>query len=430
VDRARGASPATQVLTIALVLAVCVAVAAAVQALPHASAGGPAFQVGVTHGEQSADGWNPTASVERARTVLKAVAPLQNQSLMGWGALNPEPSPGTWDWSSLDARIQLITATGARPVLTLCCAPDWMKGGPAGSTDWTRLGVAPTPDHYADFARLAAAAAQRYPQVRDFLVWNELKGFYDAARDDWDVAAYTDLYNQVYRAVKRVRPDARIGGPYVVFDSWSSASTSSHPSTVHGPWGVLDQRPLDVVTYWLKHAVGADFIAVDAVTSTRDRGLITTDFASVAKLAAVTHWVRSRTRLPIWWAEIYANASGATGSADPRAAAVLTDALVTVAQAGASVALIWQPQESPNLRSPALFTSTASTDGGRALPLVGMLDHLEGPLADDPRSITMSTDRAGSRWSLATAGSRISWSLTSGLSVQDTAPGAPPQAGG
>src|SRR4051812_22526294 len=205
--------------------AVCLALSSVFGAVDLLTVGGPempGLTVGVTHTQNSADSWGAPSAVARARGVLESVAPVQNQHLMGWGAMNPEPSPGVFNFDSLDRRVEMITATGAEPVLTLCCAPDWMTGGEAGSTDWSRLGKAPTPDHYDDFAALAQAAAVRYPAVRRFMVWNEMKGFYDSERNRWDTASYTDLYNHVYQAVKQVRPDALVGGPYVVFDTWSS----------------------------------------------------------------------------------------------------------------------------------------------------------------------------------------------------------------
>ncbi len=77
-----------------------------------------------------------------------------------------------------------------------------MKGGTPGQTDWDRLTAAPLPKHYPDFAALSAVSAHRYPDVRHFMVWNEFKGFFDEENNRWDAEAYTELYNQVYEAVK------------------------------------------------------------------------------------------------------------------------------------------------------------------------------------------------------------------------------------
>ena len=376
----------------------------------------PGLTVGVTHTERSADRWNASPAVDRALGVLADVAPMQNQHLMGWGAGNPEPSPGQFDFASLDRRIRLISATGATPVLTLCCAPDWMKGGVAGSTDWDRIEEAPDPGHFQDFADLAARAAERYPEVRHFVVWNELKGFYDRSRNEWDAAAYTDLYNRVYRAVKGVRPDALVGGPYVVFDSWASDDAGGHPSTVRGVWGVLDQRPLDVVDYWLTHAAGADFIAVDAPTRTRDKGLTTTDFEATGKLAAITEWVRERTELPIWWVEISADCSAcAATSGSARRAVVMLDALVAVARAGASTAFLWGAQGSENGETAALFSDTADATGGEPLPLARLLAPLREQLQQDPSKVVTSWQPTTSTWKLSTPDWSVSWSPDTGL---------------
>jgi hypothetical protein len=336
---------------------------------------------------------------------------------MGWGALNPEPSPGAHEWGSLDRRMEGIVDMGAEPVLTLCCAPDWMKGGAPGATDWGQLEVAPTPEHYDDFARLAQEAALRYPEVRHFIVWNELKGFYDSENNEWDAAGYTDLYNRVYTAVKEVRPDALIGGPYVVVDSWSEEAGTEYASAeVRGPWGVLDRRPLAVIDYWLENAVGADFIAVDGGTGTRDRGLVTSDFASTEKFAAVTEWLRSRTDLPVWWTEVYAETSDSElGPGDARRAAVMAQALVSMARAGASVVLLWQPEASDNFKSAALYTDTTTADGGQPLPLVSLLRSISGPLREDPRQLVGEWDPTASLYTLTTPDGALTWSPTDGL---------------
>ena len=226
------------------------------------------LQLGVTHTRKSLDPHHPDGARDRGLAILEDGAVWQNHHLMGFGTLNPQPAPGEYDWESLDRRMRLTEDTGARTVLTLCCAPDWMKGGAPGATDWSRLEDDPLPAHFADFAALAAAAVQRYPQVERVLVWNELKGFYRSDLNRWDQEGYTALYNEVYRAVKAARPDVKVGGPYVVLSSLDAGRPNA--SDLRGPWGAIDSRALAVVDHWLAHKAGADFVAVDGNTKTRE----------------------------------------------------------------------------------------------------------------------------------------------------------------
>src|SRR5262249_5447029 len=146
------------------------------------------------------------------KRLLQSALTYQNVPIMGWGSENPEPSPGSYNWSSLDARVQFMRVTHATKMLTLCCAPTWMFDSSwIGKTDWSRLETAPTLDHYADFAELAQQVALRYKDVVFFQVWNELKGFYGDKLNRWNYEEYTLLYNMVYDAIKAVRPDAKIG---------------------------------------------------------------------------------------------------------------------------------------------------------------------------------------------------------------------------
>lgn len=327
------------------------------------------LELGVTHTQDSLDGEEPPESRERGVAVLTdSGAVWQNHHLMGFGTLNPEPSPGGYDWDSLDRRMQLTQDTGGRTALTLCCAPDWMKGGAPGQTDWSRLEEAPKPENFADFANLAAAAVQRYPQVERVLVWNELKGFYNDGENRWDYEGYTDLYNQVYTAVKAVRPEVQVGGPYAVLTSLGPGSPDA--SDVRGPWGVADRRALDIVEYWLAHNVGADFIAVDGATATRDGAVPESVETGAQKFADLTRWIRERTPLAIWWAEFYPDVP-AGAPAGPQSSASAAAALATVAayaRSGASVALLWGPQ-GHGLEFSALWTDSTQPDGGRPTPL-------------------------------------------------------------
>jgi hypothetical protein len=342
------------------------------------------FSVGVTHGQYSIDDWGDDESARlSARSVLTAVSTYQNQHLFGWGTLNPEPSPGVFDWSSLDRRMRLIRATGGTPVLTLCCAPDWMKGGRPGQTDWDRLTAAPDREHYDDFAALAVAAARRYRDVRHFLVWNEMKGFWDDTANRWDYQSYTALYNTVYDALKAAVPGVLVGGPYVVVDVWADALAGGRPAPLSGECGTVDQRSLDVLEYWLKNKHGADFVALDGGTVPRDAGSMASVTAASAVFGAITRWLRKRTSLPVWWSELHVGKEDL--SRQPQLVATTVAALLHLADQHAAVALLWQPQDvaaAGDPRAPALWSSTLATGGGQPLPLAEPVARMQELLAD------------------------------------------------
>ncbi len=325
---------------------------------------------GMTHTQYSADDGEPQA-MRNAQHALAAQPLIQNQHIMGWGVGNPEPAPDVYDFSDLDDRMALIRRSGGTPVITLCCAPDWMKGGQPGETDWSKLEEAPLPKHYDEFAELAATVARRYPQVRHFIVWNEMKGFFDEEHNRWNYEGYTKLYNLVYDALKAVDPAIRVGGPYVVIDSHSPGQ-GGYPSMLRGPWGSVDQRSLDVINYWLEHKHGADFLVVDSSTYTRDGELIPDEFAATGKLSAVGRWLRPRTDLPVWWGEWYVEPDGSRWSEKHRLA-VQAVAMMELVEGGATTALYWNPQRPRGDCPGCLWTPTLSNDGGQPLPMLSLL---------------------------------------------------------
>ncbi|MFI9836470.1 xylan 1,4-beta-xylosidase [Nonomuraea sp. NPDC051941] len=295
---------------------------------------------GVTHTQYSADN-EPPQVVEEARGVLGRVPMLQNQHIMGWGVGNPEPSPGQFNFRDLDRRLKFMASSRAVPVITLCCAPDWMKGGQAGRTDWSKNHtVAPKREHFDDYAKLAATVAKQYPTVKHYMVWNEFKGFWDPSTNRWDAEGYTELYNKVYAALKKVNKDIQVGGPYIPIESNSKGG----PSELSGPWGTVDQRALDAITYWLEHKKGADFVVVDGASMTNDRGNVPDDFAAQAKFAAITTWLRQQSKdLPVWWAEWYVEPEN-SGWSEAKRTAVQATALMEFAKSGVTTALYWNPQ--------------------------------------------------------------------------------------
>lgn len=296
---------------------------------------------GFTHTQFSVDA---DQAPVRSRTDLARQHVVQDTAIMGWGADNPEPAPGQFSFGSLDKRMKAIRATHGTPVITLCCSPDWMKGGAAGQTDWSKLETAPAPQHYDDYARLAAEVARRYPYVKYYVVWNEFKGFFDNARNRWGYENYTAFYNKVYSALKSVNPDLKVGGPYLAMNS--NAPSDPDRSAVRGPWGSLDQRVIDAVRYWMKNKKGADFLAVDGWSLPEQRNSPMDEFAALSKFSAVTAWLRGLgSGLPVWWAEWYVEPPG-SGWTDEHRGAVQAAAMMEFVRGGASTALYWSPQTS------------------------------------------------------------------------------------
>ncbi|MFF9329266.1 xylan 1,4-beta-xylosidase [Streptomyces sp. NPDC014776] len=356
---------------------------AKVHGTPARPTGRPVPDVGwgFTHTQFSADQGSPSA-VSRVEDRLKESRLPQNQALMGWGADNPEPVEGRYDFGAFDRRVDFMRASGATPVITLCCAPDWMKGGTPGAdrTDWSRtaLETAPRPEHYADFAALAATVARRYPDVRHYLVWNEFKGFWNDRRARWDHEGYTRLYNLVYAALKKVDPDIMVGGPYLVMDSLDPRAAEAS-ATFRGPWGAMDQRVLDAFTYWNRHKAGADFVVVDGSSYTNDDELLPDAFAATDKFTAVSRWVRQQTGgLPLWWAEYYVEPADGNDERkawpEQRRVAVQAAGMIALARGGASSAFYWNPEKEQGTACPGcLWTPTGTESGGAALPLYDLL---------------------------------------------------------
>ncbi|MGI5467908.1 GH39 family glycosyl hydrolase [Streptomyces sp. CA-132043] len=351
---------------------------------------------GFTHTEFSADRGEPAAEVAADRLLTDDPMP-QNQHIMGWGARNPEPSPGRYDFHDLDRRLALMRSTGGTPVLTLCCSPDWMKGGKAGKTDWGELEKAPDADHYEDFAKLAGKIAKRYPEVRHFIVWNELKGFFDEDRNRWDHEGYTRLYNLVYKELKKVDPAIQVGGPYIVMDSYRPGE-DSYASDLAGDWGSVDQRVLDAISYWNEHKAGADFLAVDGSSYTRDNSYAPDEFGATKKFGDVTRWLREETGLPVWWTEWYVEVADENddrhGWSESHRTAVQATAMMEMAEAGVATALYWNPQNEDADCPGCLWRSTELDDGGAELPMMKLLARFgrEFPPGTEFRSVAVAPD--------------------------------------
>ncbi len=320
--------------------------------------------VGHTHTQRSLERDGDAAAIASGRALLSQAVDIQNQHLYGWGTLNPNPSPGVYDWGSLDRRVQLMRDTGGTPVITLCCAPDWMTE--LGTETTTYANRPPTARHYADFADLARRAAERYPDVRHFVVWNEMKGFWNAGSGQWDYVAYTNMYNAVHDALKAVDPAIQVGGPYLVIES-----TGSNPN---GGW--VTQMPVTrrnevVLEYWLEHGNGADFVAIDRKVKdyhdTRRYSPAET-MALTANFDTVARQVGDMTGLPVWFIEQHV--VGQRGGPVHFQAAGIASMLYHQLNGGAVATVGWKPEQAQpqGTVQENLFTSTQVAGGGQRLP--------------------------------------------------------------
>lgn len=285
--------------------------------------------------------------------LLNSTVNYVNLSLGVNGTTDPEPEPGVFDWTSLDARMDQVAPLGSSVVMRVFDAPPWMSAR-------AKSKAAVLPRYYQAFADLVVDVARRYPQIHYFMVWNELMG-YRGNPSQWNFRGYTNLYNVVYRALKAYNPDLQVGGPYAPFPP---ATDKSMKSNMTGPWGTLDQNSLDTVTYWLQHKAGADFLVVDGRTAAPD-AIPSQPAAATELFSAVDRWLEQQTSLPIWWAEWYAR-SPELGSKEWNA--VSAYALLQLADSGASAAFIWDAEFIPGGQStatPGLWIS--GTNEGTAL---------------------------------------------------------------
>jgi hypothetical protein len=326
---------------------------------------------------------NPDASA-RAQNLISDGIHYVDTPIMGWGLDDPWPDPSSpepTNWKALDERLQTIESTGATPVLTLSEAPWWMKGyrNPDGTTttigrdqEWSEAAYnARVLDDKMDaWILLVRRVAERYMgppyNIHYFVVWNELKGYFNTVTNKWDydnsrgnpggpnaMHGYTYMYNLVYNTLLDVatkkgidNQTVQIGGPYVVLDTW--AYGQSNPSNIVRPYGTFDQRSLDAIMYWLHYKAGASFIAVDGADVNKDYGILTDPFVASEKLADTVHWLHSldntrypgATTLPIWLSEWYAFPYGDLRNLNYNNA-IKTSAMVGFIQAGGSAAFLW-----------------------------------------------------------------------------------------
>ena len=179
-----------------LVVVVCLAGALAMTLVGSAPAA-PGLQVGV--GDDAWLEFGPGTLPERAKR-LRELGVQVARVTFDWRRI--EPTQGAFDWTHTEAWLEALRAEGIAPLVALWGTPGWANGG---------RGANVPPASAAAFAAFARAAAERFPWVRRWVVWNEPN------QRRWlqppsPTVYVTKLLNPAAAAIKSVIPTASIAG--------------------------------------------------------------------------------------------------------------------------------------------------------------------------------------------------------------------------
>ena len=145
------------------------------------------------------------------------------------------PRRGTYNWQTLDRAVEAITASGARPLMSICIKPQALY--PVIDQDKT------DPASYAEWEELIYRMVKRYPAARYWEVFNEPDiGEDGGCPGRFTAESYARYYEHTAKAVRRADPAAKVGGPALA--GWRSPLLK----------GLLDhcaagRAPLDFVSW-------------------------------------------------------------------------------------------------------------------------------------------------------------------------------------
>ena len=179
-----------------LALASTALVAALALAATQASASSN-LRVGITD-----DAWlefGPGEIGERAAR-LRSLGAEVSRVTLDWRTI--QPSREAYEWGRTDTLLGALRTAGIQPVIAIWGTPAWANGGHGPNV---------APQSASTFATFARAAAQQYPWVRRWVVWNEpnQRRWLDPPSP---IAYVTKLLNPAAAAIKSVIPGAAIAG--------------------------------------------------------------------------------------------------------------------------------------------------------------------------------------------------------------------------
>lgn len=301
------------------------------------------FEIGFTHVHSGWENGHPEAVDRVKRLFTDAKIRYQATHIMGWGVGNPNPQPGVYNWASMDSRMDMIRSMeDAVPIITLCTAPGWMK---TSGNDWS-MDDRVADEHVDDFAELSRKMALRYPDVEYFQIWNEFKGYrsWDNVVETKNMESFNKMYNAVYNAIREVRPDAKIGGPYIPMEG-RDPGTHEH----------------EVIGNWLENTSGADFFTFDGWVEGWPPGGNTEEWMMERTyfFGFLANEFRAMADLPMWATEYYPGRSDNEQFTAANHASTYYHSL----KSGTRLAILWG-----EYRYSVLFSHTSSADGGQPTP--------------------------------------------------------------
>lgn len=357
-----------------------------------------ALTLGVLHGPYSLDAYGAPDSLARGRAVLAASTTLQLQYLYGYGAANPSPDAGTYDFASLDARLGgVIKATGGTAVLGLGGAPDRMLDTAPTDTNLShRFG--PSADHLADFQSLVTVVAQRYGTELPYAILGAMKDSPTVTPGQWDVDAYLDGgYLPLAAQLSSGFHFVKLGGPWLRIEGTGSdaGTTAGGASYTHELMLAADRAAL--VRFLERAGNTLSFVIVqrDAVDPADPRHLsAATNYTDAQLLEMTPLFGEAVTKVrdtiqstlggskPLWVQSDFTNYRDG-GVSPAYQAAYVASVIKWEMEAGASAFILSVPQQqvvdggeemvSKDGSMLRLFTNTKVRDGGYPYPAADVM---------------------------------------------------------
>lgn len=337
------------------------------------------MKLGTTQTHYRWESGNAVAAMSAAQ-LIKDTSSINNQHIVAFGASYLQEKQGApLNFTSLDNLINnRLKMLGGDYMLTLCSAPGWMlKSNPSSKYDAESR---PKKEYFDEYAEICAQVAARYPQVKQFQIWNEMKGFWDQSRKWFDYQLYTEMYNKIYDAVKKVRPDAKVGGFYMSIRGDNSAELlglsgldSFDPAGDSDPLSGTGETCWKSLRYWLDNKHGADFVCIDkgiqgfrTIAELTDKQALTLSQTYETVLSRLCR----ETNLPIVMSEYYGlRENRALRNLTPEFQgaqfAVIYRYMLFGVKDRDYTALLWMENNNDEV---CIFTDTAKATGGKATP--------------------------------------------------------------